>query len=86
MIDLPGDKEGLLQRQVETAGFADVWSLIEQDRLDREYLASLASNERLEKLAPHGIESGDAGEMTLRNWKRVRQEVMDRMENRHRPH
>ena len=85
-LDLPIEALDYLSRQATAAGFANakeyLLKLIEQDQTAKRYAESLASDQRLERLALEGIESGDAGTMTKDDWADLRNELACRIEKR----
>jgi hypothetical protein len=85
-LELPIEALDYLCRQATVAGFVDateyLLTLIEQDQTAKRYAESLASDQRLERLALEGIESGDAGTMTSDDWADLRNELASRIEKR----
>ena len=85
-INIPDHASQYLARKATDAGFATpeeyLLTLIEQDQSATAYAESLTSDERLERLALEGLESGEAGPMTKQDWADVRRQVAARIEKR----
>jgi antitoxin ParD1/3/4 len=78
-ISLPDTMRAYIEEQVAQGGYSSVSEyfreLVRQDQKQR-------AKERLETMLLEGLNSGDATEMTVKDWEDIRQTIRERINKR----